>query len=147
METAMNSDDKSFGGLRWNAGGWFGTVLGSCAWMAVCAGFLWSHGQTGIAVINLVCSSAVNLLGLCLWAGRHKVSAMSAMLILLSVLAFAIPIAWMATTQLASRAALEAMNWPRSSMVTVAVLFAAPVFSVFILWREVRLSAPSEVKK
>ena len=146
LVTTMNSDDKSFTGLRWNAGGWFGGVLGSSAWMAVCAVLLLSYGQPGIAVINLACFSAVNLIGLYLWSRRHKVSAISALLILSSVLAFAVPIAWMTTTHLASNATLEAMNWPTSSVVTAAVLFAAPAFSVFILRRASRLTALTEMK-
>ena len=132
----MTTKSKVSSGIQWNAGGWFGSAVGSTAWMLVCAIFLIVHGQNAIAAVNVACFAIANAVAVGLWLNRSKICAYPALLILLATFSFAIPIAWLATAQFASDNALAAMNWPTSSIVTALILFAAPVATLIFVLRE-----------
>lgn len=132
----MNARAEKRPYMIWNTGSWFGSSVGSTAWMFVCAVFLFLHGQTGVATLNLACFGVTNAVAVGLWINRRNLNAFQALLVLLATLSFAIPIAWLATSQLASDAVLKSMNWPTSSVVTACVLFAAPATTLWFLWRE-----------
>ena len=132
----MTTQSNVSSGIQWNAGGWFGSVVGSTAWMLVCAIFLMFHGQNTVAAINVACFAIANAVAVALWLNRSKISAYPALLTLLATLSFAIPIAWLATAQFASDNALAAMNWPTSSIVTALILFATPVVTLIFVLRE-----------
>jgi len=132
----MTTQSNVSSGIQWNAGGWFGSAVGSTGWMLVCALFLVVHGQNAVAAINVACFAVTNAVAVALWLNRSKISAYPALLTLLATFSFTIPIAWLATAQFASDNALAAMNWPTSSIVTALVLFATSVVTLIFVLRE-----------
>ena len=137
MNAAMNTSSES-SDYRWNAGGWFGGVLGSSAWMAVIACFLIGFGQTGLALVPFACFAMTIVAAVVIWQRRTQQNVISGMMSLIGVLAFTIPIAWLSTSIFANDIALASMNWPDSPMVTAIVLFAAPAVGLWIVLVESR---------
>lgn len=121
---------------RWNAGSWFGGAIGSTAWMVITACFLVGFGQTGLAVVPVVCFVVTISAAIVIWCCRARLSFISGMMSLIGILAFTIPIAWLTTSVFASDDALASMNWPASSLVTAFVLFAAPVVGLWVVFVE-----------
>ena len=58
----------------WNAGGWFGSVLGSTAWMLILGVSVVSEDLAG-AVLSIIGFAAANLWGVALWLRRDRLSA------------------------------------------------------------------------
>ena len=133
----MNTS-SDFAQPRWNAGGWFGGAIGSSAWMVIIACFLSGFGQTGLAIVPLICFATTLTAAVLIWRHRARVSLLSGMMSLIGVLAFTIPIVWLTTSLFANDAALKSMNWPSSPIVTAIVLFAAPVVGLWMLFVESR---------
>lgn len=123
---------------RWNAGGWFGCAIGSCAWMVIVGGFLVGFGQADLAVIPLVCIAVTMMAAVVIWQRSAGLKFISGVMSLIGVLAFTIPIAWLTTAAFANAQALKSMNWPASPIVTAVVLFAAPAAGVWVAWTESR---------
>ncbi|WP_147866892.1 hypothetical protein [Stieleria maiorica] len=126
---------------RWNASGWFGGAIGSCAWMAIIACFLIGFGQTGLAIVPIVCFAVTMTAAVMIWRRRAHICVASGMLTLIGVLAFTIPITWFATSLFANDAVRASMNWPSSPMATLMVLFAAPAVGLWMLFVESRRTA------
>lgn len=129
MDTATDLSQS-----RWNAGGWFGGAIGSCAWTVIIACFLIGFGQTGLAIVPIICFAATMMAALMIWRRRAHFSVASGMLTLIGVLAFTIPITWFATSLFANDAVRESMNWPSSQIATMMVLFAAPAVGLWMLF-------------
>ncbi len=79
------------GRFQWNPGGWWGASLGATAWMLVTAGFLVAHDQAGLSPVPIACFLLTNLVAGFLWVRRERLFPFQGLLILLSVLAVAVP--------------------------------------------------------
>ena len=79
----MVSDTKQNRPTAWNAGGWFGSQLGSTLWLAISAALL---AARSVAVASTVFALflVVNLVGVVLWHRRYRISIFSALQILLT---------------------------------------------------------------
>jgi hypothetical protein len=131
---------------RWNAGGWFGGALGSSAWMVIIACFLIRFGQTGLAIVPMICFATTMTAAVMIWYRRAHISVASGMLTLIGVLAFTIPITWFATSLFANDAVRASMNWPSSPIATLMVLFAAPAVGLWRLFVESRRTSYNSTK-
>ena len=77
--------------LTWNAGGWFGSQIGSTCWIAICAALLIRHDYT-IATVVLFLFLAANIFGTVLWLTRNRISAylgLNALLIMIGTVSLA----------------------------------------------------------
>lgn len=73
------------GAFQWNAGGWFGSQIGSTCWLLLAGPLLIpQRPQVGIAVF--ACGLIPNLIGLRLWQLRHRVEPYPAIQSLLLIL-------------------------------------------------------------
>ena len=63
---------KGSGRFQWNAGGWFGSQVGSTFWLLLLAIVL-VPGFPGVAVIVFVCFVVPNIIGLVLWSRRNRI--------------------------------------------------------------------------
>ena len=103
--------------FQWNAGGWFGSSLGSTCWMAPTAGVLAYHDHATLAYSVVAIFVTFNLISLLLWMFRHRVTPFSALMVLLAMLAVSIPGTLYMIGENATDAALTALNWPLTSFV------------------------------
>jgi len=67
----------------WNAGGWFGSQLGSTLWLAVSAALLAARSVT-VASTVFALFLVANLVGIVLWLRRSRISMFSALQMLLA---------------------------------------------------------------
>jgi len=73
------------GAFQWNAGGWFGSQLGSTCWLLLTGSLLVpERPQVGLAV--LACGLLPNLIGLRLWQLRRRIEPYPALQSLLLIL-------------------------------------------------------------
>jgi hypothetical protein len=81
---------------HWQAGGWFGSQLGSSAWLLVSALVVAPHAPASAGVL-LGCFAAVNALGCLLWTQRARLDPYLALQLLVaaSVLAGAVATRWL----------------------------------------------------
>ncbi len=119
------------GRFQWNPGGWWGASLGATAWMLVTAGFLVAHDQAGLSLVPIACFLLTNLVAGFLWVRRERLFPFQGLLILLSVLAVAVPVAWTAVGGWASREVLQNMNWPSSVFVSGQVFLLVPAIMIW----------------
>src|SRR5688572_9898745 len=73
---------------HWNAGGWFGSQLGSTAWLFVAA-FVLGTESPGSAAVLFGCALAANLIGCVLWSQRARLDPYRASQLLVFVAALA----------------------------------------------------------
>lgn len=115
------------GKFQWNAGAWFGNVLAGTGWIIVTAGFLVVNLEFAVAAIPLGCCLITFLVACGLWQRREQLDPFFSRMLLLSVLAIATPVAWIATRELASPGTLAQMNWPASARWDVVISLVVPV--------------------
>lgn len=60
--------------MTWNAGGWFGMLVGGTCWIAICSALLISHDVAVSGMVSAVFLSA-NVVGTLIWFSRDRVSA------------------------------------------------------------------------
>lgn len=135
----MNSNTTSLTGpgkFQWNAGGWFGSSLGSSAWMLVTSYFLVVHNQTFVAAIAVSGFLAILFASLVLWKRRDRVYPFHALLAILGLMAFTIPIVWLLVQTYASAECKMAMNWPVSGLSTVFVVLLVPATMIWFIYLE-----------
>lgn len=121
------------GRFQWNAGAWFGSSLGSSAWMLVTACFLLINGQAILASITATGYVLILSVSVLLWARRQSIHPFSALMTLLGLLAIAFPAVWFVVQSCGSQSVLAAMNWPQSRWTTILVLAIVPVHMVWFL--------------
>ena len=121
------------GRFQWNTGGWFGSSLGSSAWMIVISCFLVFYDQRTLALVPAVGFAIVLFASLLLWARRDRIYPFPAMMGLLGLLAIAIPLVWITVSLSGSPEALAKMNWPSSIWPTVLVCAIAPALMIWFL--------------
>lgn len=135
METAkMESNPIPLigpGKFQWNAGGWFGSSIGSSAWMLVTSCFLVAHNQPWIATVAAGGFLVVLLASFVLWIRRDRIHPFPALIAILGLMAFMIPYVWLFVQTYASAESKDAMKWPVSGWSTVFVFLLVPAI---ILW-------------
>ena len=124
------------GKFQWNAGGWFGSTLGSSAWMLVTSCFLIAHNQPWIATIAASGFLANLIASLVLWNHRDRVLPFSALMAILGFMAFTLPLVWLFVQTYASAESRNAMNWPASQWSTVFVLILVPAIMIWFTYLE-----------
>ncbi len=134
------------GRFQWNSGGWFGTSVGSCAWMLVACGFLFIHNHALLALVPFVGFAVIQVVATVLWLRRDRIAPFPALMTLLAVFAILMPVVWLCIQSMASPAALAAMNWPVSIWPTVLVLTIVPIVMIKFVVMEYT-SRPTSVSK
>ena len=110
------------GQFQWNGGGWIGSVVGGTAWMLVASAFMITKGAVLPALVPVGCAAVTILVGYALWHFRDRVPPFPAMMTLLAVMAFALPIAWFSTERWCPPQILSAMHFPRSQWWVVGLV-------------------------
>jgi hypothetical protein len=128
------------GRFQWNAGGWFGSSLGSSAWMIVTSCLLLLNSQPMLATVPAIAFAIVATASLLLWSRRDRIYPFSAMMALLGLLAIALPLVWIVVQSYGSPSALAAMNWSESRWPTILVVAIVPALMIWFLLLE-RLGA------
>ena len=130
----MNSNPTPVAGpgkFQWNAGGWFGSSLGSSAWMLGTSGCQFAYNQQLIGMIPALAFVAILLTSIVLWNRRNCIYPFSALMMMLGLIAFTNPFVWLIVQTLGSAESKIAMNWPASSWATI---FAIGIVPVIMLW-------------
>lgn len=133
MNTSKKSTRIGPGRFQWNAGAWFGSLLGSSAWMAVAAVFLLLNEQVLLASVPAVGFATVLMGALLLWSRRDSVFPFPAIMAMLALLAIATPVVWIAVQSLGSPPVLAAMNWPQAGWITIFVAAIVPAIMIWFL--------------
>ncbi len=121
------------GHFQWNAGSWFGSSLGSSAWMLVTACFLFVNGQTILASIPTTGFALVLIGSTLLWSRRPSIYPFSALMTMLWLLAIVFPVVWCVVHSYGTQAALAAMNWPESRWITILVFAIVPAGMIWFI--------------
>ena len=124
------------GHFRWNFGSWFGSVAGGTAWMILAAGFLVADDQWMVATAPLASFLITNSVALWLWKNRYRTPAFRAYMILMSVLAIALPLTWFSIATWGNTNSLWEMNRTTSSVVTIVVIFFVPAMMSWFCFLE-----------
>ena len=82
--TPPTTPREGAGQLRWNSGGWAGSVLGMSLWMVVAAGLALAERAWGLAGGLAACAALVVGTGVALWRVRASVAPLPAVLGLLA---------------------------------------------------------------
>ncbi len=125
------------GHFQWNAGGWFGSSLGSSSWMVITSCFLVLHKQPLIALVPAITFAMTLLVSIFLWTRRDRIYPFTSQLILLGFFAITIPVVWIFVQVNGSPEARAAMNWPVSTWTTFFVVSIVPIVMIwfFVLER------------
>ena len=84
MESQTRSGEPRAGAFQWNAGGGFGSQLGSTLWLALLGGVFVAQGRaSGWAL--LLAFAAANGIGVALWGARGRLAAYTALQTLVGV--------------------------------------------------------------
>ncbi len=132
----MNTSRKPLDGpgrLQWNAGGWFGSSLGSSAWMIVASCFLLFHGQLALAMVPAIGFSIVVIASMLLWSRCDRIRPFTAMMALLGLLAIVVPFVLFFVQWFGSPSARAAMNWPESPWPTILVIAIVPALMIWLV--------------
>ena len=137
--TPMKSNSVSIigpGKFQWNGGGWFGSTLGSSAWMLVTCCFLIAHNQPWVASIVAVGFLTNLIASIALWVYRDRIYPFSALMSILGLMAFTIPLMWTLVQHYASDEFKNAMNWPVSQWSTIFVSVLIPAIMIWFAYLE-----------
>lgn len=110
------SDDGTVGyeAFQWNTGGWFGSMLGACSWMALTAGLLLAKRDFSAGALVLFCFLVAIAGTIMFWNAQANIKArvaLSWMLLILFVLATVVLCAFQFLSSDASQAALNWTPW------------------------------------
>ncbi|MHC4077271.1 MAG: hypothetical protein ACYST0_02385 [Planctomycetota bacterium] len=122
--------------FTWNAGGWFGAVLGASCWILIAAGFA-ARLDVGLALVNLACFATLLAAGVVLWAQRHRRDAYPSIQILMGIalaVTAAVLLAWDLTGHLGKIVPSQAAAHPRTAY---ALLLLFPLL-MWQFWRQQR---------
>ena len=135
----MNSQQTPVAGpgkFQWNTGGWFGSSLGSSAWMIVTSCFLFTNDQPLVATVPVGGFLLILIASLVLWNRRNRMLPFPALMVMLSLMAFVIPSVWMIVQVYGSSDSKSAMNWPATAWSTVFVVALVPVIMLWFAYLE-----------
>lgn len=102
------------GQLRWNFGGWAGSVLGMSCWMVLAAALALAEQAWGLAAGLAACAALVIGAGVVLWRARARVAPLPAVLVLLAAafVSAAAALAMMSGTPEVARVQGQLEGWP-----------------------------------
>ncbi|MFO0941227.1 MAG: hypothetical protein U0930_10700 [Pirellulales bacterium] len=141
---AMKTARLGPGRFQWNAGAWFGSLLGSSAWMLMVALFLFGNGDRLLAIAPTVAFAIVLFGTINLWSRRYSVYPFPALIAMLAVLAIFTPTIWIMVQNWASPKSLAAMNWPRPPWNAIFVFALVPSLMVWFSYLERNTLSPSK---
>ncbi|MHC4513228.1 MAG: hypothetical protein ACYTGW_04605 [Planctomycetota bacterium] len=122
--------------FTWNAGGWYGALLGASCWILIAAGFA-ARLDVGLALTNLACFATLLVAGVVLWAQRHRRDPYPSIQILMGiafVVTAAVFLAWDLTGYLDKIVPAQAAAHPRTAY---ALLLVFPLL-MWQFWRQQR---------
>ncbi|MCM2373903.1 hypothetical protein [Aporhodopirellula aestuarii] len=131
MQTSRNPR-LGTGRFQWNTGAWFGSIAGGTAWMIVMAGFLVANRQLLVAAVPAGCFVITNMIAFALWTRRELNNPFSGLMAILAVLAFTVPLSYIAVSVWGSQESLAQMNWPSSAIWHVVVLLLVPAMMAWL---------------
>lgn len=121
------------GAFQWNAGGWFGSSLGSSAWMLILAFVVASKAEFLLASVLFAWFCVINLSAYVLWMHRNRIAPFIGIQSLLLVVAIAIPSAFFAVKHLASLSTATLIQIPKH---TFWIYMIAPATMALFAFRE-----------
>jgi hypothetical protein len=124
------------GRFQWNLGGWFGSSIGSTAWMLIVAAFLYVHGQSVLALVPGMAFLIVNAVTVVQWRRRCRLLPFRALMTLLVLLSVVTSVVLLAIERFASPVALAAMHWVESGAGLIPYLLIGPVLIVLFVLLE-----------
>ena len=108
----VRADGKiGYEAFRWNAGGWFGTLLGGTAWMVPTAGMLFARGNWIAAAIVVICFTIAIVSAIIFWKHQATLNARVALQSMVLILGVLTTIIFVAFQFLTSPAFLAAIHW------------------------------------
>ncbi len=119
------------GRFQWNAGAWFGSSIGSSAWMLVTSCFLLVNGQAFLASLPATIFALILLGSTILWSRRDSIFPFSALMTLLALIAVSFPVVWCVVQSYGSPSTLTAMNWPESPWIRLLVIAIVPTAMIW----------------
>jgi len=131
-----NSNSSHKPRLQWNAGGWFGSTLGSIVWLAYAATTAFSQHVTSAALLLGLFVGPL-CLSLFLWQQRHSTPILRAFTIMLTVNFLAVAAGFYILYHYQVRGFLSVGQFPTQ------VFIILPILYVVILWRFRTLSKPN----
>ena len=125
-----SKEGEAIGPFQWNAGGWFGSQIGSTGWMLGGLYYFWSDPP--LAIISALCFLAANVVGLILWSLRSRITAYRAIQILLAVVGLCTAIYFVALDLLGRANALNS----RHSLYWYLLLFPGLMWMFYLRQRQ-----------
>lgn len=104
----MKTPLEGRGAFRWNAGGWFGSQLGSTLWLLILGVLLCARGKVLAGLVAIGCCAAANAFGTVLWTLRDRVAPFPAVECLVGVIWLFTLVALVAMDVLDAMEAVEA---------------------------------------
>jgi hypothetical protein len=95
------------GAFQWNAGGWFGSQVGSTLWLLILGALLFTQGRTQAGATALVAFAISNAIGTWLWSRRVHVAPYPAIQALVAVMGMATLAVFVGLDYLGELAALD----------------------------------------
>ena len=118
--------------FQWQTGGWFGSIIGSSAWMIPTAFILGSHRQIVLALLPAGCFLLINVVGVVLWHQRDRIRPFPALIGVLTLLSVVTPLVWLTVASQATEESVEALNWPSQPIAGLIVLLICPAIVAWI---------------
>lgn len=109
--TVRKDGQSGYEAFQWNAGSWFGAMLGCTAWMVPTAGILFARSDWIAASIVVTCFAIAIVSALVFWNQQANVKARVAMQWMMLILGVMTAIVFVAFQFLASSAFLAAIHW------------------------------------
>ena len=123
------------GRFQWQAGGWFGSILGGSAWLIPTAVLLAMNHQSRLAVLPAACFALMVGLGTFLWFRRDRTPPFPALIGVLAVFSIVTPLVWFSVATYATPQSRAALNWPQQGLTgTLAALICPAIIAwLFVL--------------
>ena len=133
QQTRVIRPDGSTGydAFRWDVRAWFGSVLGSTAWMLILASVSFWHGSILAGAAISVCFLIGIAFAFGLWQTRDRVSAYRALQLLISLLCVLTIVVFTALSFSANEPTQQATHWTPWAWF---ILLIYPIISVHFFW-------------
>ena len=132
---------KGSGRFQWNGGAWFGTMMGSTAWMLGASGFLLINRQAMLALVPSFAFSLSMMFAAVLWGRRDSVSPYKATMIMMGLFAVLVPTVFFTILFAANDEVLEKMNWNATPFNIAFIFGLCPTLMAYFWFLERRALA------
>ena len=122
------------GAFQWNAGGWFGSQLGSTLWLFILAGEMVPKSVFA-ATWLFVCAAAPNILGCILWMKRDRLAPYPAIQFLIAAIGAGTLVALLVADHFLVLASIDS-RWKSSPRQAYWVLCIFPMLMAQAAWLE-----------